>query len=431
MKITKYFLLTLLSVGLFACSNDDDDGLKTNPGEDARVKSITVSIKSPENLTLRSVVAPTTDTKIQLAKAYILFCTSMGEVWDVQTVESDGSGTAQDPINKLISTDGVTFHDISDAVTQIAVIGNPFNPDMKTFEWFPPIETPVKGNLLSTLENSLKISAAGQQDQDYITLYGKGNLGDPVDEVQHGVTGATYDTYIYKPEITVNPLVARFEIGNIQCEDLGNVYGDILIAGLGLVDFYEFSTLAGTASNKLLEGVYKVDANGDVIERSGHIFDPGLANPGGVDPFYNFSLSTGRIGWRFVQSLESGANPRLTDPTDIYNPLITPNDPSSDRGVFAFNFIPKADEFPNVKLWLGIYSKDNPALTVGGNWFVTTSGFNITDATVQHPAPGYIYTLDFKFKEENIGDYNHDNRCADINVTATPWTLTTLEPVFN
>lgn len=427
MKMMKYFLLALISAGLFACSNDDDDQ-GTGPDAD-EPKTITLSIKSLESVKMRSVGKKTTDTKIKLSKAYILFNTENGEVVDVKVVESDGSG-ADDPINKLISDEGLTFHDINNAVENIAVIGNPVIYDISTPDWQPSITMPEKGDVISDIEKDM-VSAFDQQNQDYISLYGKGALGDPVKVEEHG-DAVKYNAYVYQPEITVKALVSRFEIGNIQCEDLGVIYGDLVVRGIGMVDFYEYETLDGTVSSKLSEGVYKIDKNGSVIAKSGQIFDPAYSNnpDPAIDPFFSFSESAGRIGWRYESApLEGGAEPRLGTGNDQYNPALT-QDPGPERGVFAFNFIPEVGEFPNIKLWVNIFSKDNPTLPIGTNWFVTTSGFDVTDNLVWHPAPGYIYTLDFKFKEENLGDYNHDIRCADVKVKITPWVLEEVEPRF-
>ena len=420
MKMMKYFLFALISAGLFACSNDDDDpGI--GPDADAKSKTITLSIKSPENTTTRSVGKPTTDTKIKLSKAYILFYTKQGEVWDVKTVSS------QDDIDDLIGAGGLTFHEISDAVENIAVIGNPRTYGSPPTFWQPSIAIPEKGDLISDIEKKL-VSAYDQQDQDYITLYGKAPLGNPVKREEHG-DAVKYDTYVYQPEITVKTLVSRFEIGNIQCEDLGGLYGKILICGIGLVDIYEYTTLAGTASSKLSEGIYKADKAGGVIEKSGHIFEPNLKDPGGIDPFLKFEDQDGRIKWRFTSGFENGVYEYLDDKDEKFNPP-THYGQNPRTGVFAFNFIPKAGEFPAIKLQTGILSKDNPSISIGNYWYVTTSGFDVTDNTVQHPAPGYIYTLDFKFKEENLGDYNHDIRCADVTVKVTPWELEVVEPEF-
>lgn len=419
MKMMKYFLFALIGAGLFACSNDDD-GLGTDPEVDSKSKTVTLSIKSPLNVGLKSVSKPTTDTKIKLSKAYILFYTKQGEVWDVKVVNT------KDDIADLVSDDGLTFHEISDAVENIAVIGNPRTYDAKAQSWQPSIAIPKKGDLISDIEKET-ISAFDQQDQDYITLYGKGALGNPVKKEEHG-DAVKYDTYVYQPEITVKALVSRFEIGNIQCEDLGGLYGKILIYGIGLVDFYEYTTLAGTASSKLLEGIYKADKDEGVIEKSGHIFETNLKNPGTIDPFFNFEDQKDRIKWRFTSGFENGANEYLDDKDEKFNP---PTHYGQDprTGVFAFNFIPKAGEFPAIKLQTAILSKDNPSSGIGVYWYVTTSGFDV-DNTVQHPAPGYIYTLDFKFKEENLGDYNHDIRCADVIVKVTSWELEVVDPEF-
>ena len=201
-------------------------------------------------------------------------------------------------------------------------------------------------------------------------------------------------------------MVSRFEIGNIQCTDLGTIYGSFKLKGIGLIDMSLTNTIAGSLSDRL--GIVT------------HIVEPGHAAP----PKYEFGSAL-ELAWAYnaipdVVISSSGTK---------YNPDGTTAAPNGTKK-FVYNFFPDPTGFPNIKLVL-----DNVMLKTGTessfDYVVTANFKDSPTGSIVVPSAGKIYTIDLAFKEENIGPWNPDDfKCVIVDVNVADWVIVPLYPEF-
>jgi len=433
MKLFSYLLVACAGLGLFACSTEDDPTIENGDGAK---KSVSLKLNGiAGSLNTKAIETGTggvtgDQENIILQDLKIVFydnsdLTGPRPIYRVEEFD----GTSTDPtaaanwaaLTGLDDGDGYVFHNLDPNVTAVLVVGNYKNKGgtvsspTTNIDWdnVASIESSVllaKEENLSVPNNSTTAPDPNNSTKNYVTLWGNANLSHTGTFTDDTHAGGTVDRYT--AAVTIEPLVARMEIGDIQCDDLGTMYSEFYLKGIGLIEMVLENSIDGTGkSDRLL-----IDT---------HILEPGSAD---APPKYVFGTAP-ELAWAFDAIFDGGISPDfvlINSLNDKYNPNGTSINPNGDYK-FAYNFFPEA-KFPNIKLLL------NNVKTVGGG----LSGFNyVATASFQedddiHPLAGYIYKVDLKFKEINIGPWNPDNFiCVIVKVTVTPWTIMSLTPVFH
>lgn len=378
MKLSKYFMMAAASLALFACSNDEDiPGLN---GEGT--KSVALKLDGLSSGTSTKAVGDAQKAgQIALSNVTIYF-TDGTNILKKETLSTSNTTEWGE-----LTTTGHIFHQLPSTVSQIQIVGN------KTI-------TLAESTVAKLKESVLK--AAGEQTFTNVTLFGEDTkLDDPTDSQE----GDDHVNNVLEASVNLKPLVARFEIGDIQCEDLGT--GPVKqfdLSVIGLMDFNSAVKLDGTAT-----GTEYTLAN---------VLEPGSEPAGGK---VIFGEADDEAGWAWD---------KITGATITTTTAWNPGE-SGDKK-FVYQFIPNklADgSMAQIKLVL-----DNVVWTDGsGNPFnsVVTAKFQKDGEDLTAFEAGKIYTVNYKFKGENVGPWNPDDvKCVQINVTVASWEVVALTPVF-
>ncbi|WP_165042784.1 hypothetical protein [Dysgonomonas sp. ZJ709] len=386
MKKLKYLVFILASIGLFACSSNDDEAGVT-PGT-GKKKTVTLQLDGIVSQISKSIANKSTAGVITLNDVTILL-TDGTNIYEKKTILNSSSDFAT-----ITTGSGYVFHQLDPAINKVIVLGNTTG------------ETLNYTNVASV--KSSVMQAADEQDKNNILLYGE-NILTPSTETQP-TPHPLDDTDYFTTTVNLSALVSRVEIGKIQCSDLGNTYSSFKLVGLGLVDIYQQINVDGTGVSEKLS-IYTG------LGSMGKIYEPGLANP--PVGLYEFGNAPA-IAWAYnaispIPTLTSGSNSYYAG-GDITK-------------VFAHNFIPVAGTFPNVKIRLmDVTRVDNSPTQFS---YVATRSFSGAGVDNTHPKPGYIYQFDLVFTESNIGPWDPDSRiCIAVNVTVSSWIIQALTPTF-
>lgn len=380
MKLFGYLLVACAGLGLFACSTEDEVPSVTDGS-----KSVTLKINGVASaFDTKAVDAPSVSTTMRLKDVKIVFYNQgSGTIYRSETLTDASTDWAA-----LTTGSGVIYHNLNPLIDAVLIVGNNVG---KTITWTNA--NTIKASQLDAAGENTEVATG--DTKEYVTLFGEDLSLATVAE-----PNADPHYTLYNAEIELKPLVARFEIGNIQCDNLNSaLYSSFELEGIGLIDFNRFVTLGtGVAvAPKLL-------INTDILE-------PGSTPVAGK---YVFGAAP-EIAWAY----NSIASILMDAPGDIYNPGAT----NSER--YAYNFFPNG--FPNIKLVL-----DN-VLALDPN-VVVTYKYVATATFTGHAAPiaGHIYQINLTFKEINIGPWDPTSTiCVNVDVTVLPWTIETLTPVFH
>lgn len=425
MKLFSYLLVACAGLGLLACSTENDPAAPNKSNEEVSVSlklsgiAGTTNTKAIESGTTASSTINLEDLRIIFYKA------STGDIYRTEDFDSNvpADATAWGELISPSVTTGHIFHNIDPAVDAILVVGNWHNKGGTVASPTTNINwtnvTNIKSSMLLAAEENQSVEStpgnpATASTKNYVTLWGSTTTfgtGTFVDPLHTNVTKKT-------ATINIAPLVARFEIGNIQCTDLGTHYKSFKLKGIGLVEMSLENNFNNALSTRLLVNTH--------ISKNGVDGRPAIP--------YEFSNSlgfSGALDWSYngIASL-----PLIDSNADIYNYDVVSSSPSTN-GKFVYNFFPDTDlsgdpvttnGFPNVRLLL----TDVKTVTDVTSSFdyVATASFNYTSALI-HPRPGYIYQVDLAFKEENIGPWN-DYICVILNVTVAQWQILAVTPVY-
>ena len=401
MKLFSYLLVACAGLGLFACNTEDEV-----PAVDTgKTQSVVLKIEGVTPMpTTKAIDAATTTTTMTLKDVKIVFYDqSDGKIYRIVELDSGDADWAS------ITGSGVIYHNLSQLVDGVLIVGNYKG---KTITWTDA----------NTIKAS-KLDASGENTEptpsldskDYVTLFGE--------DIALTVSTASPDpdpahTVLLDAEISLKPLVARFEIGNIQCSNLNEaLYASFKLEGIGLIDFNREAVL-GT-------GIAELPRLGIAVptpSTAPYILPPGGTAGAGQ---YVFGNETSAIAW----SYEPINNVLMDGPTDIFNPDLGT---VVGGGKFAFNFFPgnpagTTRGFPNIKLILNNVTPLDPLVTVPFN-NVTTISFAETTLTA---TAGHIYQINLIFKEVNIGPWDPTAViCVNVVVTVQPWTIHQLTPTY-
>lgn len=373
MKTAKMFLVALAALSMAACSNNDEIPGVENDG----TKSVALRLDGLASST-RAVGDAQSAGQIALSNLTVYFTDGTNILAKKSLSTSNTTEWGE------LTTTGHVFHQLPSTVTQVQIVGNSAS------------KTITETNVPALKGSVLK--AAGEQTFTNVTLFGEDT------SLTESTGGDEHVEKIYIATVNLKPLVARFEIGNIACTDLGaGPVKQFDLSVIGLMDFNSGVTLTGTAS-----GEYTLD----------NVLEPGSQT---TEDKVIFGEADDEAGWAWDKI--SGAT--ITT-TTAWNP-----GESGDKK-FVYQFIPNKltdGSMAQVKLVL-----DNVVWTDGtDNPFnsVVTAKFQKDGVDLTEFEAGKIYTVDYQFKGENVGPWNPDDvKCVQINVTVASWEVVALTPVF-
>lgn len=373
----KLFVAVLAIAGLVACNNEPETVIVESQNKSV---AITIANANDDTRAAAGTTTPATkDTQAAVADATdlkILFAAGDVILKELPLVGEEGTHAEGNNGEYLYGTKPATgingdyfFHNVPASVTKVAIVRYETN-DIE-------IE-PGTTTLADVLALAKSTAVNEDREIDDVCLYGDATLGAKGSECVE-IDGVKY--FVYPASVTVESKLARLEINNIECYDLGDDNDDDKLETVG-IDELTLKTLAWGADKS-----NTIDLTGVVLKGS---FD-GVNNDGAVDADY-----TDR-----AHKLESGE-------------------------VWSWNFAPEA--FTNIELTMDAkahtYQLPSTALTL------TVKDLEYNGKSVK--AEGYkannIYQLDLRFSEDNIG--GQEGVCVDVTVTIVDWTVNVVKPIF-
>lgn len=365
MKLRNCLLISILSTGLLACNKGEE--MNTDPkGEGAKTVTLKVATSTP----VKSITEPSTggDRTMEFNDLLIVFYNQgTGNIFNSEKLTD----------LTAITTSGHTFHNLNPLIDAAAVVANSDGENELT--------AAVNSNI-SALKTALLKIAKQQTMTNNILLFDAQALETDETITDGGHTGEA--TNKFKVALNPKPQVARLEIGNIQCTDLGTYYDKFTVAGMGFINFAP--TQPGW-SNTYLAPVTPTYGTTVTYDQDG--FDALVA----ANNTWNYDAATGTT--------------EISSSTTQYNPT---------AGKFCYNFFPNV--MPHLKLKLsGVYPKgsSNP---LSQDVYVTVVKYNFPEGVTTFEA-GKIYQLDFTFTEKNLGLYDNKQICVEAKVTIDPWVI--------
>lgn len=364
MKLNKLVLVALMALGAVACDkNDGGDDVATGK------KSVVLKINGiTSNLSRGTGGETQDDTREAVLKNVTIYFSDGNTIYETRRI-AEGEEDWADLTN---GENGVIFHNLPAAVSQVHIIGNAQG-------------SVTQYNTVAAMKRH-GLNVEDQQDMNNVTMYG-------ADETlaEATITDTEHSGLkLLQADVTLVPCVARIEIGNIECEDLGISFGELDLQVIGLLNFYERVQVDGTNASSMIavDDVIPYDktAQGDEI-----VFGDSEYTP---------------EGWDVI----TGSNKTLNPENKRFNPA---------EGRYVYNFIPSAD----LRVRLNLDAK-----TAAG----AVHPYNtVTAKFTENFTAGKIYKLDFKFQEEALKPWDPDEQlCVNVVVTVQDWEVVTLTPTY-
>lgn len=367
---TKNILFTALAAlaVLVSCNKEE-----TSPTGDNTPKSITIALGGTSQGSRATGAPITTKTPVALSKAYVLFSNGTNLV---KFKGQDGSEIYMEAFNdvaELKTEAGVTFHNLPAEVTEVIVVGN---IERTTLE---DCVGEGKTNTKTALEAITRtLAQESPANLNNLTLYGVS--AELVPQTDKDDEAHSY----FKATVELKPLVARLEIRNVQCTDLGTEYKKLVISQIALANLYKQVPIKGTPnSQELLAGVTdsyedffaeNSAASGDTYDQVSLEIDDAQAVP------------TAEAGQTLCYHVFGGTIPEI------------------------LARITKTD--------------NNDATSFG---YIQTSGF--TRLTTSYFEAGKVYTVDLAFQEETVKQ--PDTKCIAVIVEVANWEVVPLTPTYD
>lgn len=407
MRLNKLLTVALASMMMFSCSNNDemDNGLSN--GEKKAVILRLDGVSTPKT---RSTDANTgsgdNDKKMSLSSIKVYFCNSTN-IYSTKAYSSTDADTWAKLVGENAGKSGYQeIVEVNAAVDKVIIVGN---PDTSTFGDIATVEA-LEGKVLSLSKENTPISA-GETTKSNVTLYGTA----PLTPVADGTTA----NYTHTAAVTIAPLISRIEVTGVSCtfqesEATAHRFNKVTVTGIGMVDYNNKMTIAGTVSEPMTPYT--------TSNTNGNIYKPDYSEE--VTNGYKFCVEDDTWGWSFDikkgdenLSIVFEANPQQTAGT------------TDTQHTFAYNFfVPETEpKFPNIMLVATVETPQSTSRAALPNKYVTT-----TDWGAVTPQRGYIYTFEYAFNENDLGEWDEkDIKKVLVTVTATPWTIEAVTPDFN
>ena len=414
----KLFICALALASVVACSKDDGaTALETSK------KSVSITIanavsstRAVDALTAEDVVMDTEGSVGKVLKAgenvvsaeytdlEFLFANKNGEIVEIHT-PADAVVTSD---NDKAEVHSLTFHRVTEAATQIAVV-----------KYGDMAELKVGDNLADIRDEAADESKNNEIVLEDITLYGASDIA------WDGKSTCTVDGKnfnLYTATVDVAPLFARVEISGIECSDLGDAtfgmaintidptvavkgYDELTLNNItfGTHGKYTYTFAEGTKLLGKYTGVVDNATRTDYQDTRIYVFDAtaastlaDVATATNADGNYSANTAATMLAWNIAPQ----AAPSFTAATEdagekISNPLV-------------LSLSTHAYDFTNA-------TKD--------------SSVTVKSLGVDNFEAGNIYRLYLEFAESNIDNYN-DGLCVNVEVTVAKWVVNIVNPTF-
>ena len=389
MKIFQCFTTACVAVVmLVSCQKE---GAKEESGAQ---KSVTVTIANlvPASGTRAMQEGFTVDDAVKVAtvaELNVLFANSTGDVIDTRSLSSGATTTEGEYL----------FHQIPVAATQLAVTN-----------------LTAGTTLALTASSATSVTLTSEQALVGIPVFEDAGIS--------AVNPTEYDTadgyqLFTAGTVTVQPLLSRIEIGNIECADLNGAtagsngqfprFGTLTLANIGIHDT-SLSTIGGT------KVTYGNDAAGlTAWNAAGWNKD---AIPGTV-------VLTG--------------TDKIFGPADPANADLEEGEEPVENVVFAYNVAPGAN-VPNIILEISSATENTNGEVPGvidpdAQFFVKSTSLSTGSAALTSLTPGTIYRVNYRFNSEDVKPWDKAAEfiCVEVTVEIPNWQVfdTTLTPRFD
>ena len=421
MKLKHFGLLTLASMAMIACNNENE-GLISE--QDNSPKKVVLKLEGISSRNSRSTDGTTSSNTVSLKDVAIFLYADGGVIYNALEIGS----TDTENWGKITGA-GYTFTDVDPAVNRVMVIGNYDN--LETNNSFGTAASRVNSTAANLMAEAINLQSQNIKAQES----GSGTLkstkavmtlfGNTTENIQDKDGDG-----IYEAAVSIKPIVSRLEVKSVSCKFVEPVgtggivkSATVTVQGIGLFDYYNNMTLDGKALTGLMDAT--------------KILEPGTASAS--DGQYVFLGDAPEWAWAYDKTT-TGYKNVLNDATTSGSPIEMTLDPSG-AATFAYNFFPvasgttidgvasqpKNQALANIRLYVNVTNS-----TSGTNKdYVVTTAFRDATGNIVTPAPGKIYQLDYAFETDNIRD-NWDDDKIKVNVTVTTvnWEIVPVTPSF-
>ena len=420
----KLFVCAMALAAFVSCSKDDVQG----PALDSANKTVSIAIKNSAVATRADEAGITTpadgkhNDKVASATAdqlYVLFVdgTTVKNILPLAAGSSDdehtgiedhnvpaGQYVAGETKSETVEDKSVliyTWHNVPWEVDNIAVVRiDHTDKDKAYFTVGEDGTVNILKNSLTDYETLAKDEPANlTRELSDIVLYGQAPLVDTNET--HEVNEITY--HYWRADVIVAPQFARFEINNIECEDLG--YYNLASEGNNATyGFDEMDVLSLTwTSNK---GSYSITPE--------------------YVPAEDADAIIGRMYGQYVNT-NPGADKNTYAGTEDRAAAEADNVQPAGGNVWSWNILPSTWKGMEVGLWA--YAYDYELQTDGRDLTLKVVGLNGAAGDYDFEK-GKIYKLDLTFTEGDVKD--QDQLCVEVTVDIANWTIVdNLNPKFD
>ena len=409
----KLFVCAMALASVVACSKDD---VAQEPVLDSVNKSIAITIANGSAATRGDAghtTAATGTSQIAVADAddlTIFFATTDGTILEYKKLvgtagnHSDSAATPEytygtapeaDPTGAAVNGDYI-FHNVPAAITKVA-IARYEDGDITITKGTTKLEA-VEALASNAVKNE-------QREIDDICLYGDGTLGAKGDMCVK-YNGVEY--YVYPVSVTVTPKLARLEINNIECLDLGEANDDLTDGKPNINTF-------GIDKLQLLSlgwGGTTTTGEGEAATTS-YIYNIPAAD------FNNVVLHG-----TYKAGATTAAN--ANDDVEGDNAYQCP----TSKKVWSWN-VPTTAAVPSdsTPMVLGLKASAYDYTLAEDDLKLVVNGLKDGNSTLNAFSAANIYQLNLQFDEGDIA--GQEGVCVNVTVTINPWTVKTVTPSFS
>ena len=418
MKLKHFGLLTLASMAMIACNNENE-GLISE--QDNSPKKVVLKLEGISSGNSRSTDGTTSSSTVSLKDVAIFLYADGGVIYNALEIGS----TDTENWGKITGA-GYTFTDVDPAVNRVMVIGNYDNLETNnSFGTAASLVNSTAANLMAETIN-LRSQNIEAQESDGATTSTKAVMtlfGSTPNNIQD-----TDGDGVYEAAVSIKPIVSRLEGKSGSCKFVepagtGGIVksATVTVQGIGLFDYYNNMTLDGNALTNLMDATKILEPGTGAASEGQYVFL-------GDAPEWAWAYDKTTTGYKNV----------LNDATTSGSPIEMTLDPSG-AATFAYNFFPVASgttidgnasqptnqALANIRLYVNV---TNDSSTKD---YVVTTAFRDASGTIVTPAPGKIYQLDYAFETDNIReDWGDDKIKVNVTVTTVDWDIIPVTPSF-
>ena len=380
MKLTKFMCAAFAAMfALVGCNKDniDDATSKNYKSVDIVINNVKMGTKAGGTDTKLD------DTKIQLNSLQLFF--SDGEnlytAYDATNQPADTYLDATE-LSGLDANLSMSFHFLPANVTEVLVIGNKAEITGAT----------TKAALNATVE------IAAYQDVTNLLLYAEAPLT-AVEKDTHNNGSNAHLSNVYKANLSIMPLVARFEVENFSCDFETGSTAKVVVDKMAFLKYFSQCDLMSA----------------EVVAGTEQTID--ITSQQAIYGYFQDPVKMNKANW----------NNDYFDAADAKHPVVELTAANSSVDVnIAYNFFCNGAESPIHLLDIKHYENTSAA---GAPAYLWTNKYFKEGTTEQVTTfePGKIYRLSFKFSEENL---KFQDKCVDITVSVATWTVVRVTPGF-